>query len=187
MEVSIIIPVYNGEKTLRQCLNSVLNQTYENYEVIVVDNNSTDKTKDIIKEFQDKSRKMKYLFEPQRGRGAARNTGERTAKGNIVLMTDSDCIVPNDWIRHMIKPIINEGYDAVQGFESSATKDFWSRHQQLRSEEKFRNFANPKKIDLLKGSLYMKIYNMEDMDKNIGKVGIFLKKISKVLLYVKKN
>ena len=81
-EVSIIIPVYNGEKTLRQCLSSVLNQTHENYEVIVVDNNSTDRTEELIKEFQDKGRKMEYLFEPQRGRGAARNTGERTAKGN---------------------------------------------------------------------------------------------------------
>ena len=48
-KVSVTIPVYNGQRTLRHCLSSVLNQTYKNYEVIVVDNNSTDKTKEIIK------------------------------------------------------------------------------------------------------------------------------------------
>jgi len=52
-KVSVIIPVYNGEKTLARCLNSVLNQTHSNYEVIVVDNNSTDKTKEIINKFKE--------------------------------------------------------------------------------------------------------------------------------------
>ena len=63
-KISVIIPVYNGEKTLRQCLNSVLNQTYGNYEIIIVNNNSTDKTKEIIKEFQLKntfSKRRTYL------------------------------------------------------------------------------------------------------------------------------
>ena len=59
-KVSVIIPVYNGERTLRHFLKSILDQTYKNYEVIVVDNNSTDKTKDIIKEFQTKDNKIKY-------------------------------------------------------------------------------------------------------------------------------
>ena len=58
-KTSVIIPVYNGEKTLKQCLDSVLNQTYKNYEVIVVDNNSTDKTKEIIKDFQKKNEKVR--------------------------------------------------------------------------------------------------------------------------------
>lgn len=146
-KISVIIPVYNGEKTLKQCLDSVLNQTYKNYEIIIVDNNSTDKTKEIIKEFQKnekgKNKKIRYLFEPIRGRGAARYKGEINAKGEIILTTDSDCIVPKNWIKEMIKSI--KGYDAVQGFEESASNDFWSECWQIDSERKYEreNMKNP--------------------------------------------
>ncbi len=137
-KISVIIPVYNGEKTLKQCLKSVLNQTYRNYEVIVVDNNSTDKTKEIIKEFQKKekgkNKKIRYLFEPKQGRGAVRYKGEINAKGDIILMTDSDCIVPKNWIKEMIKSI--KEYDAAQGFEEAIFDDFWSRYRQIVSKEK---------------------------------------------------
>jgi glycosyltransferase involved in cell wall biosynthesis len=137
--VSVIIPVYNGEKTLEKCLNSVLNQDYPHYEVIIVDNNSNDKTKEII--IKVESKKVKYLFEKRIGRGAARNLGERKAKGNIILMTDSDCIVPNNWIKEMIKPIIIGNFSCVQGFEDNVKNNFWNRQYQLRSYKRFnQNF-----------------------------------------------
>jgi len=137
LKVSVIIPVYNGKKTLKQCLDSVLNQKYENYEVIVVDNNSTDNTKKIIKEFEKKNKKIKYLFEGKKGRGSARNTGEKKAKGEIILMTDSDCIVPKNWIKEMIESI--EGYGALQGFEEPIVYNFWGRQRDFRSKEKYDN------------------------------------------------
>jgi len=141
-EVSVIIPIYNREKKLGICLKSVLNQTYKDYEIIVVDNNSTDNTKQVIKEFQKKNKKIKYLFETKKGIGAARNTGEKNAKGKIILMTDSDCIVPKNWIKEMIKPMIEENYDAVQGFDENAAKDFWNKHYQLESNKKLENRKN---------------------------------------------
>jgi glycosyltransferase involved in cell wall biosynthesis len=136
-KVSVIIPVYNGEKTLKGCLDSVLNQNYNNYEIIIVNNNSTDKTKDIIKELQKKDKKVKYLFELKRGRGAARYKGEINAKGEIILMTDSDCIVPKNWVEEMIKIIKN--YDAIQGFQEAISDDFWSKYKQINSEKKYEN------------------------------------------------
>jgi len=140
LKISVIIPVYNAEKTLKQCLDSVLNQTYKNYEVIVVDNNSTDKTKDITKEFQqkNKSKKIKYIFESKIGMGAARNTGEKKAKGEIILMTDSDCIVPKSWVKNMTKPILSGRCDAVQGSEINIEEGFWSKQTQLKIMEKKR-------------------------------------------------
>jgi len=136
-KISVIIPVYNGENTLKSCLNSVVNQTYKNYEIIVVDNNSKDNTKSIINEFQKKNRKIKYLFESKRGRGAARYKGEINAKGEIILMTDSDCIVPVNWIEEMIKTI--ENWDVVQGFEEPISDNYWNRYRHITFEEKYKN------------------------------------------------
>ncbi len=97
-KVSVIIPIHNSEKTIKQCLTSVLNQTYKNYETIVVDNNSTDNSKSIINSFQNKNKEIKYFFEKRIGRGFARNKGLKEAKGEIIIMTDSDCIVPQNCI-----------------------------------------------------------------------------------------
>ena len=144
-KVSVIIPVYNGEKYLVKCLNSIMSQIMDIYELILVDNNSTDQTKEVINTYVRKSKKVRYLFEKQRSRGAARNTGEKEAKGNIILMTDVDCEVPKQWVKEMILPIVKESYDAVQGCETNAENNYWSKQAQLRAEEKI-NTSNIKNI-----------------------------------------
>ncbi|MFA6215875.1 MAG: glycosyltransferase family 2 protein, partial [Patescibacteria group bacterium] len=116
-KVSIIIPCFNEEKNLPVVLESVLKQDYSDYEVILVDNNSTDNTGNMILEFQKNNNKVKYAFESYRSRGAARNTGEKMATGEIILMTDADCQVPPNWISEMIEPIINGGFAGVQGID----------------------------------------------------------------------
>ncbi len=134
-KVSVIIPVYNGARTLRQCLGSVLTQTYSNYEVIVVNNNSTDGTEGIINEFAATDARIKYVFEGYRSRGAARNAGIRAAPGEIIAMTDSDCIVPANWISELIKPIVSENEIAVMGLEEDVIDNYWTRNTQEASEK----------------------------------------------------
>lgn len=166
-KASVIIPVKNGEKTLGKCLDSVLNQTYQNYEVIVVDNNSTDKTKKIINRFQKYDHKIKYIFEKRVGRGSARNTGEKFAKGDVILMTDSDCIVPKNWIEHMIKPIAEKKAVAVQGIIAPPKDNlnYWTKHIQKEREKIFRIRDKDKKVGLLaSGNFAIKKYIL----KNIG-------------------
>lgn len=148
-KVSVIIPVYNGQKTLRQCLDSVLNQGYEDYEIIVVDNNSKDKTKDIIEEYQKRENKINYLFEPKRGRGTARYKAEINANGDIILMTDSDCIVPKNWINEMIEPIIKNKALAVQGTKRPIIINYWTEHIQDEKERLIIERIKNKKIGLL--------------------------------------
>lgn len=145
--ISIVIPVYNGEKILNQCLESVLNQTYENYEVIVVNNNSTDGTKDIISEFQKRDNRIKYAFEKYISRGAARNAGIRIAVGEIIAMTDGDCIVPENWIEELTKPIVDEGEAAVMGFEEDLIKNFWTKNVQRANLEYLSRNLNKKYIN----------------------------------------
>ncbi len=129
-KVSVVIPVRNSEKTLPRCLRSVTDQTYKDYEVIVVDNNSTDRSKEIIRKFD-----VKYFFEPEIVRGAARHAGEMESAGSIILMTDSDCIVPKGWIASMARHL--KKYRAVQGSEQPALDGFWSRCRDLEHRKKF--------------------------------------------------
>ena len=139
--VSVIIPVYNGEKTLGQCLHSVLHQTYKNYEVIVIDNNSTDSTSEIIKSFQQQSKKIRGLFEEKRGRGAARYKGEINARGEIILMTDADHILPENWIAKMMTPLLKKECDAVQGAHEVMAGNFWGKQLQSDVSRKFAEDA----------------------------------------------
>ena len=91
--ISIIIPVYNVEKYLRQCLDSVLSQTYTNYEVIMVDDGSTDSSYDICLEYSIKDSRFKSFQKENGGASSARNIGLDKADGKYVFFLDSD-----DWI-----------------------------------------------------------------------------------------
>jgi glycosyltransferase involved in cell wall biosynthesis len=133
-KVSVIIPVYNGEKMLRKCLGSVLEQTYKDYEVIVVDNNSTDKTKQIISSFQNSCDKIRYVFAARRSVGQARNKGIEASVGDIFVFTYADCICPHQWIEQITFPIRVEGEDAVIGFQEDLVNNYWTRNIQESDE-----------------------------------------------------
>jgi len=84
---SIIIPTYNRAHMIVECLDSVLNQTYRDFEVIVVDDGSTDNTEDVLKPYLDR---ITYIKQENQGNAAARNTGIHMAKGGIIAFNDSD-------------------------------------------------------------------------------------------------
>ena len=90
IKVSVIIPVYNTEKYLRQCLDSVLNQTMKEIEVICVDDGSTDSSAEILKEYEANDDRVKVLYQDNLGAGAARNKGLAIAKGEYLSFLDSD-------------------------------------------------------------------------------------------------
>lgn len=97
--VSIIIPVYNSELTIGKCLTSVLDQTYTNYEVIAVDDCSTDGSKEIIKDFKGKFAQMTTLFNPEnKGASITRNRGIEIAKKKYIAFLDSDCYPIPEWL-----------------------------------------------------------------------------------------
>lgn len=93
MKFSIIIPVYNVEAYLIECLDSALNQTFEDWEAICVNDGSTDNSGTILEEYGHKDGRFKIVNQPNGGLSAARNTGLKTATGEYVLFLDSD-----DWL-----------------------------------------------------------------------------------------
>lgn len=90
MDVSIIIPVYNQEIYLRECLESVVSQNDCNYEVILVNDGSTDKSDTICREFVKKYSNFRYIYQENAGLGGARNTGLANARGKYLFFLDSD-------------------------------------------------------------------------------------------------
>lgn len=93
-QVSVIVPVYNGEKYLKKCLNSILNQTLQDIEIICVDDGSTDNSSDILKKFASKDNRIKLVStEKNNGQGFARNLALNEVNGDFIAFIDAD-----DWI-----------------------------------------------------------------------------------------
>jgi glycosyltransferase involved in cell wall biosynthesis len=111
--VSINVCIRNEEQYIRSCLNSLLNQTFKNFEIIIVDDASTDSSSNIINEFHDK--RIKY-FKNKRNKGIAksRNTAIKRSSGKYIFCTDGDCTVNNTWIAEGIKSFQN-GCLGVEG------------------------------------------------------------------------
>ena len=102
-KVSIIIPAFNSEDFLERCVKSAINQTYDNIEIIIVDDGSTDETAKISKSLKESNDRIKYIFQENRGLPSARNTGMELATGNYYYFLDSDDTIDNDLIESLIK------------------------------------------------------------------------------------
>jgi len=119
--ISIIIPSYNSRKTITQCLNSVLNQSYQGINEVIVVDSSDDGTDEIISR-SFPSFKLIHL-EKKTLAGAARNIGVRATNSEYIAFTDSDCIVDYYWIENIIRKMENGDYDAVGGVIINGTPE----------------------------------------------------------------
>lgn len=98
MKFSVVVPTYNRAATLRQTLTALMAQDYPDYEIIVVDDGSTDDTRAMIaREFPH----VRYVCQTNRGPAAARNRGIAHARGEIIAFTDDDCVPPRDWLARL--------------------------------------------------------------------------------------
>ena len=93
VKISIIVPVFNVEKYLSECLNSLINQTLKDIEIICVDDGSTDSSPSILEEFRNKDERIKVIRQENSGVSVARNNGLAIAQGEYVGFVDSD-----DWV-----------------------------------------------------------------------------------------
>ncbi len=128
--VSIIIPVYNGSKTLKLCLESVFNSYYRNFECIVVDDHSIDNTVMIAESFDTKIIKLPR----QRGVANARNRGAEVARGNILLFVDADVTIYPDSLEKVVKDFEeNPDVSAVFGSydDQPGCANFFSQYKNL--------------------------------------------------------
>lgn len=107
-KVSIIIPVYNTEKYLSSCLDTVLNQTYQNTEIILVDDGSTDNSAQIINQYAKKDPRIRTIHQKNSGQSAARNAGLKKATGDFIGFIDSDDTVSKTFIKELLDPYLQD-------------------------------------------------------------------------------
>ncbi|MBF0217197.1 MAG: glycosyltransferase family 2 protein [Candidatus Omnitrophica bacterium] len=127
---SVVIPVYNRETFIAKCLNSVLSQDFDDFEIIVVDDGSTDSTGSVIKDnFHDK--RLRYFYHENKGVAAARNTGIRSSKGEFIAFLDSDDRWTADKLSKTVEYI--DKYPLAKIFH---TEETWFRRGALLGQKK---------------------------------------------------
>ena len=109
--VSVIVCSYNGGRTLAAGLDSLGKLKYPDYEIILVDDGSTDDTRDIAEQFPY----VRYIYQENHGLSHARNTGAAAAKGEVFAYTDSDCMADVDWLYYLIGTLVSGDYAGVGG------------------------------------------------------------------------
>ncbi len=121
--VSVIIPTYNGEEFIEETLESVFSQTYKNFEVIIIDDGSSDNTRKIIKEYD---KPLNHYFQQNLGAGAARNLGVARSKGEFIAFLDHDDYWTPTKLERQISVLKSKSdVDAVVGFVKNVAQKDW--------------------------------------------------------------
>lgn len=123
MKVSIIVPIYNVEKYILKCLDSIHKQTYENLEIILVNDGSTDSSKDIIEKFSEKDDRVIIINKVNGGLSSARNAGIEQASGEYIMHVDGDDYLEFDAVELLVSSAVKYNSDIVIGDINIVFKD----------------------------------------------------------------
>lgn len=177
--ISIIVPVYNVEKYLRKCINSILNQTFSDFELILVDDESPDNCPQICDEYAVKDSRIKVIHKKNGGVSAARNSGLEIVQGDYVAFCDSDDYVAEDWLQKMHDTIIKTDADCV-GIQFALINDsgeLISKSTYKTNEWNFRSCKDNVEYivnELLRGkcgwALWSHLYKISVIKKNKIKI-----------------
>ncbi len=148
--ISVIVPVYKAERYLGECVDSILNQTYESFELILVDDGSPDNSGKICDEYAKKDERVKVIHKENGGVSSARNTGIDNAKGEYITFVDSDDVVDRQYLELMYKRIKETKSDMCFCHFDRFDEEVYVEYKETIPEfltidfddEKFINFAN---------------------------------------------
>ncbi len=159
MKLSIIIPLYNCEKFVKECLDSIFNEATnkDNFEVILINDGSTDRTKDIISNYSIKSSNIKIINQENHGVSYSRNCGIKKATGKYLMFVDGDDVLEKFWYKNIKKYLENSKYDII----------YFSKNGEYIKKEKMLSYIigyNDKNICL--AGPYSKIFKREMILKN---------------------
>ncbi|NLT93952.1 MAG: glycosyltransferase family 2 protein [Clostridia bacterium] len=159
-KVSIIIPCYNMEDYLGETLDSVLSQTYRDFEVVIIDDGSTDQTLKICQLYKERDSRVKVYSQPNGGVSAARNTGIDKATGQYILFLDGDDLIRKDLLENAFKAFNSLPIDMFSyGFKIVSGKN----RQIIRSYSTKRYDKN-----IFSGQEFLKLYLRKEISQRMG-------------------
>jgi len=161
LTASVIIPVFNGRRTLPACLAALQNQTHPPKEIIVVDDGSTDGTAALAAQFN-----VTVIRQTNQGPAAARNYGAQNAGGDILLFTDADCTPTPNWVAHMLAPFADPTVAGAKGRYRTHQPELIARFVQQEYQERYDRMAGLSQIDFI--DTYSAAYRRQLFIKNGG-------------------
>lgn len=166
-KISIIVPVYNTEKFLEKCLNSLINQTLKDIEIICINDGSTDKSLQILEKFANKDKRIQIINQTNSGLSVARNIGIKKAKGEYIGFVDSDDWVDLNFFEQLYINVKKYNADiGVAGIKRVRSYK-WKYHIKLEKEEVIQDTNKKfKKCDVTeKCYVWNKIYKLSELQK----------------------
>lgn len=148
--ISIIVPIYNVEKYLKKCVDSLINQTYKNIEIILVNDGSPDNSALICEEYAKKDKRIVYILQKNKGLSGARNTGIVNSKGKYLIFVDSDDYVDIHFVEDLYRALLEKNADISvcdyqefeEGTEPSKTYNEEYYIETYTGKEKYKNLYN---------------------------------------------
>lgn len=187
--VSIITPTYNCEKFIAETIESVINQTYKNWEMIIVDDCSTDNTKEIVEKYQKKFENIKYvILNENSGAAIARNTALKMAKGKYIAFLDSDDLWNNEKLEKQIKFMKDNNYSFTYTNYEEIDENSNSLHKIITGPKKITkagmyNYCWPGCLTVMYNAEKIGLIQIENIAKN-NDYAMWLKVIKKADCYL---
>lgn len=132
--ISVIIPIYNSAQYISECLSSISNQTYSNFEIICVNDGSTDESEKIIQDISKREKRIRYFSQSNSGVSVARNKAISEARGEWICFVDSDDVIHKDFLKHLLTIVDENGMSIC-----SYTRNLSSLGENNHKTEKFTN------------------------------------------------
>lgn len=181
--VSIVIPVFNAGEYLEMCLNSLLRQTHQNIELLIIDDGSTDNSYKIVEYFKNKDLRINYTYQKNQGVSIARNVGILKAKGEFIMFVDPDDYLSNDAVNTLLQLVVREKSDiAISDF----IYKFPDRSKEASHFPSTKNFNSSKDIKRIQLQLLSK--KISGLKGNLGdRIGAPWAKIYRAKLIKQNN
>lgn len=144
--ISVIVPIYKVEKYLKRCVNSLLNQSYSDFELILVDDGSPDNCGNICEEYAAKDKRIRVIHKENGGLSDARNAGLRIARGEYIAFVDSDDWVATNYLETLLKVIELTDSDIC---ECEVLKTTGEIEKYKKKDEKYTSYSSEKALELL--------------------------------------
>jgi len=151
--LSIIIPTYNEEKDICTCLNSLKKQSFKDFEIIIVDDGSTDRTKEFVRKFKG----VRVIEGKHKGSAFSRNLGAKQAKGSILIFVDADMTFDKNYLKNLVRPLLKDNkiigtthdYEIVKNMDNIWSKCWGKVRVSKKESEKVKIFRAIKKDKFL--------------------------------------